>query len=407
MGVRCFELVSEYYSETDSYNKLENSLIWCGGATIPNVTFGSAMEELVGLLNANPKELLIIICNYQAYELKRSPQMYMNAFCNSYRNKYSNVVALEPNSTVGDLRGKIAFVGRISQEGEDSNLELSNLPDWFVYIKGWGSLKDRWNKRYGSSYNPAYAMSYSGSTLNVEDRLWETGSSENSTSWTPTPSGYPTQNVNFNYNTSKGGIAWVQEWMRVVPDDGIRHYNLTRVQTNISWDNPTYSYLHINWPGSYNEKKGNIITTFEKSKNEQDRLYINSLSGYYVDNDNADSYTPLKYTNGSSVTVNRRTYDLGKGNGGLGGTFDTYNNKINEDVFDYIYGQVQANTTGPMGIVMMDYIGANTKSTQLPALIYQNNFKFPLKTGSGTSTTPTTKTYDASYGNGGNAIGWE
>lgn len=395
MGVRCFELVSDYCSATDSNNKLENTLIWCGGSTIANVTFGSAMEELTGLLEANPTELLIIICNYQAV-LSRSPQYYMNAFINSYSSKYDNVVALEPNSTVGDLRGKIAFVGRISQEGEDSSLELKNVPDWFVYIKGWGSLKDRWNKRYGSSYNPAYAMDYNGSTLNVEDRLWETGGS-NTTTWTPDPSGYPTPDVDFNYDTSKGGSAWVQEWMRVVPESGIRKYDLAHTPLRSS-------YLHINWPGSYEEKKNNIITTFEKAKDEQDRLYINSLCGYYVDETNADSYTPLKYKNGYVVYVNGHIYTLDRGNGGLGGTFDTYNNAINKDVFDYIYGQVTANTTGPMGIVMMDYIGENTESTQLPALIYQNNFKFPLKTG---STSTSTAQYDASYVRGGNAIGWE
>lgn len=386
MGVRCFELVSDYDEDG-----LANSKIWCGGAEL-NVSFDAAMEELSDLLKANPTEFLIIICNYQPYKNGRSPANYMTSFTKSYGSKYTNVVALKPESTVGDLRSKIAFIGRITSEGEDNPLTLDNVPEWFVHIAGWGSLKDKWNRRYGSSYNPAYNSSYNGSTMNLEDRLWQTGSNSTSPSWTPDLSGYPAADVDFSYTTSVGENAWVQEWMRVVPEGGILK-QLSR------WNR---TYLFINWPASYEEKKGHVIATFEKAKNQQDKLYINSLCGYYVADGNDNSYTP--YLNSSSVRVNGYTYSVSQGtSGGLGGDFASYNGKIMEDVYDYLYGQVSGNTTGPMGIVMMDYIGNTVNSTLLPALIYENNFKFPLKTGDSSSATQ----YDASYVKGGDAIGWE
>lgn len=405
MGVRCFELVSDYNNgSSKSKYDLASCYIWCGGDYVRRTTFSSALDELQGLLNDNPREFLIVICSYQAFVLDRSPQTYMDAFLNSYGNiDQSKVVALTPNSTVGDLRGKIAFVGKISQEGEDEidgrALKLNKVPSWFTYIEGWGSFKDKWNKRYGSSYNPGYSFAHNGSTLNVEDRLWQTGSNSSTPSWSPDPSGYPEPAPDFNYTISNGGSAWVQEWMRVVPEGGI----LKQLSSTYVLFAGT-TYLFVNWPGSYNEKKNNIITTFKKAKDEQDKLYINSLCGYYVTTDDQSSYTPLHYQNNKQVTVNKRTYTLSIGNGGQGGDFQTYNNQIMQDVYDYVYGQVHANTTGPMGIVMMDYIGYDTKATQLPTLVYENNFKFPLKTG---STSTSSGTYDASYNKGGNAIGWE
>lgn len=369
MGVRCFELVSDY--NTDG---LANSKIWCGGANL-DVTFGSTMETLSELLNENPTEFLIIICNYQPFNYGRSPANYMSSFTKSYGSRYTNVVALKPESTVGDLRGNIAFIGRITSEGEDDPLTLDNVPEWFVHIAGWGSLKDKWNRRYGSSYNPVYNSSYNGSTLKLEDRLWQTGSSSTTPDWTPELSGYPEANVDFSYITSTGENAWVQEWMRVVPEGGVLK-QLARTGRN--------SYLFINWPASYEEKKGHVIDTFEKAKNQQDKLYINSLCGYYVTDNNENSCTP--YLNSGSVTVNNSTYSVNQGSsGGLGGDFATYNNHIMEDVYAYLYGQVSGNTTGPMGIVMMDYIGNGANSLLLPSLIYENNFRFPLKTGGDSS----------------------
>lgn len=404
LGVRCFELVTDMNNSNGIRTNLASCRIWCGGEYISTMTFGSALTTLKNLLKANPREFLIIICSYQADAGGRHPDYYVQSFKDSYSSGILdgiNFVSLNSGSTVGDIRGKIAFVGKISQEGEDENLELV-VPEWFTYIKGWGSLKDKWNKRYGSEYNPFYKHSYNGSKLDMEDRFF---SYQNGN---PKYTEYPTRNPDFSYKTNQGQDAWVQEWMRVVPKGGITKISVGREDRALA-----SAYLMFTWPESYSEKLSNIKETLSKSKIDQNYLYINSLCGYYVDKTIRDSYTPLTY--GSSVTVDGHNCVTGYydgwwqnlGDGGKGGDFATYNKQIMSDVYDYVNSQAFANTTGPMGIVMMDYIGEGDKATKLSVQIYENNFSFPLKRGDGSSSPSPAPKRDASYSNGGNAIGWE
>ena len=228
----------------------------------------------------------------------------------------------------------------------------------------------------------------------MEDRLWGEYCNPifiSAITTTANPSGYPPYNSNFTYNTSDGGTAWVQEWMRISP--GIDYQEVDR-----DWLGREILYFH--WPNSYNEKYDHIVSTFERAKTIQDVFYINSLCGYYITTAFRSSYTP--YT--GNFTVNGRTYKGGDlGAGGMGGDFQTYNVAMNNRVYDYVLEQSNANTTGPMGIVMMDYIGTGNGGTNLPTLILQNNFKFPLKKDGN----ETTKSYNASYEQGGDAIGWK
>ena len=220
----------------------------------------------------------------------------------------------------------MVIISRISQEGEDASLDLTGVPTWLTYIKGWGSLKDKWNKRYGSAYNPAYTYSYNGSTLKMEDRLWR--ETFRGTTYTANPKGYPTPNSNFEYNTSDGGIAWVQEWMRVSP--GI---DFIEVRNDDFYDFPWWytGVLLFHWPDSYEEKYSNIVSTFERAKEIQDILYINSLCGYYITTSLKTSYTP--YT--GEFTIKGNSYKGGDlGSGCLGGEFYTYNVARNTRVYD-------------------------------------------------------------------------
>ena len=367
-GVRCFELVSDRASSGTSDDNLSSENLTCNNTSV-RITFSSALTTLTDLLKAYPNECLIIICNYQP-NMSRNAQYYMDNLSNTFSdNSYNDIefVKLQATSTAGDIRGKMTFIGRITQEGEDSSTSLTNVPDWLTYIEGWGSLKDRWNRRFGDEYNPVYNKD---SGTNVEDDLFSVSRPNSSVT-------YPDQNPNFLYNISSEGTAWVQEWMRVVPENGVQSY---QVGSRGSGNNTTY--LYFNWPGSYNEKYENIVTTIERAKSEYDTgtgntLYINSLCGYYVNNSIQTSYIP--YVSGNSVTIDRNIYTLNT-TGGLGGNFSEYNEAMNTRVYSYLLNATQNNTTGPLGIVMMDYIGSNDAGIALPSLIIQNNFSFPLRT---------------------------
>ena len=413
LGVRCFELISDK-QKTSSGNLLSKNLT-CNQTSV-GITYGQALTTLTNLLKANPNECLIVISSYQPGDGdssgERDCQNYMDNLSNSFSTPSYNgvdIVKWETNSTIADLRGKLVIISRISQEGEDL-LELTNIPTWLTYIKGWGSLKDKWNRRFGDAYYPGYnqQIGITGSRLNIEDYLWQETQETRSKNWiweeytytevitaTANYSGYPVSTPNFLYNTNGGGQAWVQEWMRVSPE----HNEYIRIKEN-GWSSNKRYCLYIKWPNSYEEKYTNITYTFERAKSIQDVLYINSLCGYYISFDNSNSRSPYA----PNVNFNGHTYKGGDlGSGGMGGDFQTYNVAMNNRVYDYVLEQSNANTTGPMGIVMMDYIGTGNGGTNLPTLILQNNFKFPLKKDGN----ETTKSYNASYEQGGDAIGWK
>lgn len=409
LGVRCFELVSD---RDQSGSSLSSQYLMCNNASV-GITYGDALTTLTNLLKASPNECLIIISSYQPTG-NRDIQDYMNDFYTTYGGLTSingvEITQLKINSTVEDIRGKIAFIGRISQEGEDATTTLTNVPSWFTYIEGWGSLKDKWNRRFGDAYYPGYNLTNNmGTRENLEDRLWYATGSNNYT-YTPDPSGYPESNPNFEYSISNGGTAWVQDWMRIGNNLGNQQVGTYSYTSGWGRNQTTYTYsLYINWGDNYSEKYNDVIATFEKAKDEQTRLYINSLCGFYVSTSFDNSFVP--YLAGSGMSVDSRSYDIYSGldatnwSGGTGGDFETYNTKINNDVYTYVLTQSNNNTTGPMGIVMMDYVGTGTGGTNLPSLILQNNYKFPLKTGSSSSSTTETTQYNATYSNGGNVIG--
>ena len=402
LGIRCFELITDRNTDTNS-SLLSKNLV-CNQASV-GITYSQALTTLTNLLKANPRECVIVISSYQPSESLsggRSCQTYMNNLANSFPGASYNGVDIakwEMSSTVGEMRRKLIIIGRISQEGEDSNLDLTNIPTWLTYIKGWGSLKDKWNRRFGPSYNPDYNHSYKGSTLKMEDRLWKEmyklALSSTITTTIANPSGYPAYAPNFEYSTNGGGVAWVQEWMRVSP--GISYMEVDGSGNLNNWGNSANA-LYFHWPNSYDEKYNNIVLTFERAKNIQDIVYINSLCGYYITTSFKNSYTPYA----SGFKVNGRSYKGGQlGSGGMGGDFKTYNIAMNERVYDYILKQSHANTTGPMGIVMVDYIGNGSGGVYLPSLILQNNFKFPLRKK---IVSRENTDYDATYTDGGNAI---
>ena len=401
LGVRCFELLTD--RQKASTGNLLSKVLTCNDTGV-GITYETALNTLTNLLKADPKETLIIISSYQpsAEGNTRDCAIYMSNLNNTFSSGSYNGVQLYkwgPETTVSEIRGKMSIISRISQEGEDEVVKVNTTaPTWLTYIKGWGSLKDKWNRRFGDEYYPGYKQSkgFASGLKNVEDRLWkEEHRATGLNSWETSianPSGYPTSSPNFLYDVDGGGNAWVQEWMRVSP--GIDYKEVSTYKL-IS----TLGKLYFHWPESYTEKKSNIISTFVSSKNETgNTLYINSLCGYFISDSDKNSYSPFA----NNFEAQRYTYSNGEiGGGGKGGDFASYNNRINNEIYSYVLEQVNNNDTGPMGIVMMDYIGNGTGGTNLPNLILQNNFKFPLRKK---ITSREDADYDASYTDGGNAI---
>ena len=173
--------------------------------------------------------------------------------------------------------------------------------------------------------------------------------------------------------------------------------------------------LWVKWPESITEKKDAVKGLFEKSvKNRgiaSNDLYINVLSGYYIDWQDDDNVRkglwPFKEQ--FRGRFGRITYATIKPTGqGKGGNHTLYSYDINKYAYNLLSaapGTEDADAlsqTGPWGLVVIDHIGTTTvkqlgssttnkvsddKSMQLVDLIMLNNFKFPLATKTQTTST--------------------
>ena len=155
--------------------------------------------------------------------------------------------------------------------------------------------------------------------------------------------------MEFGSETNFEGITcWYQEWARVVPQNMRRNYGLY-------------------WFESYTEKYDDATETFRMaiSDDYKNYIFINSLSGYFTDTNISDSVS------GSTGM----TY------GGAEGDIKGLANKLNPDFYEYVRNSGMEQTTGPTGIVMMDYVKLTPDSDTdggfyLPGAIIANNFKF-------------------------------
>ena len=206
--------------------------------------------------------------------------------------------------------------------------------------------------------------------------------------------------------TGSTAKAYVQEWARVSPTDNnlnaIGIYTGYTPYAEVLGDGE----LWVRWPASIEEKKFAIKKLFENSvatsgDNTTNDLYINSLSGYYIDWDNTLTYDkstlPFKKSFKIMGHLSGREYDsaLGVTGQGKGGNFKLLAYDLNKYVYDLINNKEIA--SGPLGLVIMDHIGNNAvkqigpgtseqtvtddKSLDLVDLIMRNNFKYSLGKG--------------------------
>lgn len=181
----------------------------------------------------------------------------------------------------------------------------------------------------------------------------------------PAPQTMPTlganDGINFGYATNIAGLTcWFQEWSRVFEAD--------KYQQGGTWQSVLYgSYPDMYWFESYYEKLSNVITTFEMAISNQysNYVFINSLCGYLAEDNNAPLYS--------------LTPSLGNIYGGDGGNIQGLADKLNPAFYQYVLHSGMEESTGPTGIVLMDFLSEDEEdggAYYLPGTIIANNFKF-------------------------------
>ena len=443
-GVRGFELVTRKSMEG---NNASSSLAKAHFVTdeLPyeseTVNFGMAFETLATKLAANPKEVLVLFCTYQAITDGYKPDVYVAQLINYLDDFVStnklgftkdDFVQITSQTTVGQAQGNICIIIR---PGDDDRYETKNytseinLGDWagnLLLIQDWGTAFDVWDRRYKgeiareSTFETRYVVEYAKKRTEprtqIEDWLWAEG-----TNATTTPTfkddDMPTKRDTFNFTHALTGVtngsAFIQEWARVANGD-IKEFAIRGARSR--------KYLWVYWPDSFEEKKKAIYDLFtlsvdERGEQASNNIYINSLSGYFIDKSVAvEGLYPFKhqfdgfYYDGWLSNWNDIT-DQGKGGDHPGLAYE-----LNKYVYDILSGENMHGMAplpeGPWGYVMMEHIGNTVKGTddkslKLVDLIMMNNFKFPMATKVPGDQKPEETTYNATYSNGGEAISFK
>ena len=400
-GIRCFELKCP-----ETTGDLGDVVLQCNRTNLGSMTFKQAVDMIWAKVQ-NSGEFAMII---PAYESGSGHESGSNAahtavrnFANALNTFYDNnsqykYVTYGRNITVGEARGGLMFVARITSE-EDEGAISSIRPHQGVFIEGWGSLKDLWARRGYGKANWAKDSDFGDKYMEYYMINGNDGSDLSSFSYTgPTK---PTGAKNFRHTTIRSdgstGTAYIHDWNRVSPES--KNYEL-------------WSYLgrHQNcyWPKSFDEKCGDVWSTFmaaiEDNNNQQgSTFYINSLDGFYIDENIPLSYKP--YISGKEDSY--WGYKYGYGDGGTAGNIQAYAADINSYFYNEILSYGADNIYGPMNVVLLDMVYASDDMTDpgsyLPSVIINNNYRFPLmtkETGEASSNSA-----DASFSNGGSV--WE
>lgn len=459
-GVRGFEFVTDRENSTEGTATIGNQPFVCAeeklyivyenGENDVNINFDVAFYTLANRLKNNPTETLVLLCTYMPCSgTTFNPQEYVNQLLRYFKNfatsnplgfTEKDFVPITDATRVHDMTGKICIIIRPADDGRyestgsyTAGINMNVWPGHALLIQDWGTAFDVWDRRYGSDWarESSYKTNYDGgkalykNKAVIEDYLYCTsGSDENMT--TDQANGdnfnsaseklpkFDESTYKFNYEHAMTGSitnakAYVQEWARVAPENAT--LNTVGINTN---HNPTYQVivgttnrnLWAKWPASILEKKCAIKKLCEMSvetsgDNTAKDLYINSLSGYYIDWDNSLNYnkSTLPFMagyalkggwTGANVTSNGGVTGQGKG-----GNFKLLAYDLNKYVYDLISKKEIA--SGPLGLVIMDHIGNNAvkqvgpgtiektvtddKSLDLVDLIMRNNFKYSLGKG--------------------------
>lgn len=380
-------------------------------------------------------EPLVLICTYAAKDDGYSPYNYVQQLFNSLdlfaqsvqRDVDDLYVQLKSTSTVEDLMGKIAVIIRpgdderwmyVTQEYQAyrssrvpyhactnpyTQLDISGyepkgsyspygltlslkdkittpaLWDNVLLVSDWGqSSWDTWHRRGGTYYNYASTATNFDKIKDASRTPFSKKQYEKDHLLTGNP--IALSGFEYRHDLSNGGIAYIQEWARVIKEE------IGGTIDKILGDKT------VKWSPSLSEKKTAIDGLFKESvkTNRTGDIYVNSLSGYYAVKDHPVSWYPCYFLKSNNLGLGDEYFP----NAGKGGDYASLALDMNNYVYGILNGGEMSDKTklseGPWGLVMMDYIGANPKattenpdmSTELVHLIMMNNFKFPLKTES-------------------------
>lgn len=417
-GVRCFELRSPNNVKGGS---LAGAPLQCNRNDL-GITFGDAFTQIINLLEKNPTEFVMIMPSFETSaghsgtdnERKVSnSEDYLrdlNEFYNSFNMPSTlHFVTYNEEMVVGDLRGGVMSIARITSEEDDQSL-VDNLRDIGIAqgqaITGWGSLKDNWGNRgylrngtrvsnYAKDYNDGKNMEYcmlNGNTTHATSTIWGGPSIPEHLTKTDVPVGYSNDIVlpdktdleNFksvvdyshdSFRSDKSiGKVFVHEWLRVVPSKAAGNYYL--YYTNDNWEATEHTMHWAYWKESYSEKQNDVWNTFLMSQEANKgqlgyAFFINSLEGYYVDPNINLSYWPYIDQN--------KPHSGDFGQGGVEGDITTYAQDINTWFYEKLLDVGMNNITGPLNIVLLNRVlDGSAGGDYLPQVIVDNNFKFPL-----------------------------
>lgn len=394
-GIRCFELRCP---NNDSGTSLDGVQLQCNRENL-GITFGQAVDMIWNKVQ-NSGEFAMIMPAFESNAGRGGRVTDFAEDLNQFFADHSGYkyVTYGKKLTVGDARGSLMFIARITSE-EDGELTLPT-PEQGVFIDQWGSLKDNWARRGYPVDN--WANKDDWWTQAMEGQIMH----RNSMDYVPTT--IPVKGaVNYIHNTTRAGgttgTAYIQDWARVVKES--QNYKLYEYHQGPSWPESYTQYVY--WKESLKEKQDDIWNTFklaiEDNNNQQDStFYINCLDGYFVDASVPLSYKP--YIEGYSESYRDGTFDyptFNYGNGGVAGNIDAFARDINNWFYNEILKYGVSNIYSPMNIVILDRVYEEGGGSYLPSVIINNNYRFPLITiddvqGQSNS--------DASYTSGGNVI---
>ena len=402
-GIRAFEIVSDRPSTATT--TLGTQDVKCNKVSM-GITVIEVLEDLLEKTASKPEgetgptECAVLILTYQPEGVVGNARNAVN-YASSLKLMYDGltdaqkgqIIQYKPDLTLADAKGKVMIFCRINQKDEadaenvtadDGETVLNAFQQAsaklagtnITLIDGCGTGKDRWGSRgYKVNGNVAYDAAHTNEPDRSVDYYLMQPYNGSFPDWNNVTKPNPANgDLNFGFPTNYNNvICWYQEWARVVPgeliDQTTGYYYVDIKASLTNWFPTDYR-----WFESYDEKLAAAEETFKMAISDTypSYVFINSLCGYLVDTSISDSYTIF----------------TGSNTGGIAGNIKGLADKLNPAFYQYVLGAGMEQTTGPTGIVMMDYVtnkptdGAEYDgSYYLPGVIISNNFKH----GSGNS----------------------
>ena len=453
-GIRCFELSTDNVSsstEPSSASSLGGAYLTCNNYKINGMTLEDAVREIQNQLEEHPTEFAIVMITYSPSSVTsnlstgRWGRQSASWQCSLYKywggsngtsgknawNKKSSVQEgithetklFSPTLTLDEARGKLFCISRPTAIGGDGWwYSMRANPPKVLPVLGWGPLPDQFYARGYTRTNRPYYISTSNNftetstttggnnflfpyyeNMGVSDEY--TFSKNNTSAHLLESPTYWSSDNKFLYRSCDSGIGiekfrddieiYAQEWRRVVKENITGSY-----KKSSNWGSTTYYYF---WRSNINEKKNDILQALQKATANENpnRIYINSLSGFYVDGSIENSYLPrphvlrfyaglnsntnefedIKYSSHYSSTLVSNQCGAYNYYGGTQGDIVSCAKDLNRFFYEELLNLGVENLTGPTGIVMIDRVKDQINSDDdkpgyyLPRFIIENTMR--------------------------------